>query len=165
MEPSRSVEINLSMKSVPTEMRIKFLGKFFCETFCHQTGTMLPMSTIWTFSSCMFSKEGMLQRVQWTSPYSAVSRKNPKLRISGSKMCKLWRETFCKQQSLQCSPGKMQRKMNNAMSRILATKQSPPPPVTSTAFPATLTGDIDTRKRVMSDTSVLQNIMFRGLWC
>ena len=48
----------------------------------------------------------------------------------------------------------MQRKMNNAMSRILATKQSPPPPVTSTAFPATLTGDIDTRKRVMSDNSV-----------
>ena len=49
---------------------------------------------------------------------------------------------------------KMQRKMNNAMSRILATKQSPPPPVTSTAFPATHTGDIDTRKRVMSGTSV-----------
>ena len=49
---------------------------------------------------------------------------------------------------------KMQRKMNNAMSRILATKQSPPPPVTSTTYPAALTGDIDTRKRVMSDTSV-----------
>ena len=80
--------------------------EILCETFCHETGTMLSMSTIWTFSSCMFSKEGTLQYVQWTSSYSAVSRKNLKLRIGGSKMCKLWRETFCKQQSLQCSPGK-----------------------------------------------------------
>ena len=33
MEPSRSVKINLSMKSVPTEMRINFLGKFFVGPF------------------------------------------------------------------------------------------------------------------------------------
>ena len=33
MEPSRSVKINLSMKSVPTEMRINFLGKFFVRPF------------------------------------------------------------------------------------------------------------------------------------
>ena len=54
----------------------------------------------------MLSKAGTLQYVQWTSSYAAVYRQNPELRISEIKMCKLWRGTFYKQQSMQCSPRK-----------------------------------------------------------
>ena len=73
---------------------------------CYQASSLLSVSAVWSSSCCMFSKAGTLQYVQWTSSYAAVYRQNPELRISEIKMCKLWRGTFRKQQSMQCSPRK-----------------------------------------------------------
>ena len=154
MEPSRSVKINLSMKSVPTEMRINFLGKFFvrpfvtkpvrcyrCQRFGHLAAACLAKKERCSMCSGHHRTQQCLGKIQNSESVDLKCANCGEKHSANSNHCSVLRE-------------KMQRKMNNAMSRILATKQSPPPPVTSTAFPATLSGDIDTRKRVMSDNSV-----------
>ena len=154
MEPSRSVKINLSMKSVPTEMRINFLGKFFvrpfvtkpvrcyrCQRFGHLAAACLAKKERCSMCSGHHRTQQCLGKIRNSESVDLKCANCGEKHSANSNHCSVIRE-------------KMQRKMNNAMSRILATKQSPPPPVTSTAFPATLTGDIDTRKRVMSDNSV-----------
>ena len=154
IEPSRSVKINLSMKSVPTEMRINFLGKFFvrpfvtkpvrcyrCQRFGHLAAACLAKKERCSMCSGHHRTQQCLGKIQNSESVDLKCANCGEKHSANSNHCSVLRE-------------KMQRKMNNAMSRILATKQSPPPPVTSTAFPATLSGDIDTRKRVMSDNSV-----------
>ena len=85
---------------------------------CYQASSLLSVSAVWSSSCCMFSKAGTLQYVQWTSSCAAVYRQNPELRISEIKMCKLWRGTFCKQQSMQCSPRKNAAKNEPCICKI-----------------------------------------------
>ena len=120
MEPSRSVKINLSMKSVPTEMRINFLGKFFVRPFvtkpvrcyrCQQFGHLA--------AACLAKKE----RCSMCSGHHRTQQCLGKIRNSESVdlKCANCVEKYSAN-SNHCSVlrGKMQRKMNNAMSRILA---------------------------------------------
>ena len=69
-------------------------------TICHKTSPLLSLPTIWSYCCSVPGKNRKMQHLQWSSSHSTVSNKSSEFSNCNTKMCKLWRGTFSKQQQM-----------------------------------------------------------------
>ena len=100
MEPTRSVKSLYLYKKCAIRTAYK-LHRLILRTFiCYQASSWLSSQRCGHLAAACLAKLEQCSIMQWPSSYAAVSYQNPELRIKETKMCKLWRGTFCKQQSM-----------------------------------------------------------------
>ena len=78
----------------------QFPRKIWRSTICHKTSPLLALPTIWSYCCSVPGKNRKMQHLQWSSSHSTVSNKSSEFSNCNSKMCKLWRGTFSKQQQM-----------------------------------------------------------------
>ena len=127
-EPTRSVKVSLNMKTVPTEIRINFLGKFAvrpyvtkpvrcyrCQRFGHIAAACLARTERCSICSGLHRTQQCLTKVQNSVTVTLKCANCGEEHSANSNRCPVFRE-------------KMQIKMNNATrkSRTTISKLTPP---------------------------------------
>ena len=150
-EPTRSVKVSLNMKTVPTEIRINFLGKFAvrpyvtkpvrcyrCQRFGHIAAACLARTERCSICSGLHRTQQCLTKVQNSVTVTLKCANCGEEHSANSNRCPVLRE-------------KMQIKMNNAIRMSRTTISKPTPPlVTSGEFPTIPTSD--NRKKILTES-------------
>ena len=150
-EPTRSVKVSLNMKTVPTEIRINFLGKFAvrpyvtkpvrcyrCQRFGHIAAACLARTERCSMCSGLHRTQQCLTKVQNSVTVTLKCANCGEEHSANSNRCSVLRE-------------KMQIKMNNATQKSRPAVSKPPPPlVTSGEFPTIPTSD--NRKKILTES-------------
>ena len=150
-EPTRSVKVSLNMKTVPTEIRINFLGKFAvrpyvtkpvrcyrCQRFGHIAAACLARTERCSICSGLHRTQQCLTKVQNSVTVTLKCANCGEEHSANSNRCPVLRE-------------KMQIKMNNATRKSRTTTSKPTPPlVTSGEFPTIPTSD--NRKKILTES-------------
>ena len=150
-EPTRSVKVSLNMKTVPTEIRINFLGKFAvrpyvtkpvrcyrCQRFGHIAAACLARTERCSICSGLHRTQQCLTKVQNSVTVTLKCANCGEEHSANSNRCPVLRE-------------KMQIKMNNAIRMSRTTISKPTPPlVTSGEFHTIPTSD--NRKKILTES-------------
>ena len=149
--PTRSVKVSLNIKTVPTEIRINFLGKFAvrpyvtkpvrcyrCQRFGHIAAACLARTERCSMCSGLHRTQQCLTKVQNSVTVTLKCANCGEEHSVNSNRCPVLRE-------------KMHIKMNNATQKLRPAVSKPPPPlVTSGEFPTIPTSD--KRRKILTES-------------